>query len=143
MAIRLFVRHWRRGVQFTRSISMITADQAKNFALGWIAAWNARDLDRVLSHYADDFELSSPLIAAIAGEPSGLLKGKDAIRRYWSAALAKRPDLHFRLVGVYAGVGSIVVHYQRHDGSLSAEHFEFLPNGLVGRSSAHPVTPEI
>jgi ketosteroid isomerase-like protein len=43
---------------------------AENFAAEWIAAWNSHDLDRVLSHYAGDFEMSSPIIAQIAGEPS-------------------------------------------------------------------------
>ena len=122
---------------------MITAPKAREFAVAWIAAWNSRDLEGVLSHYTDDFQLSSPLIATIAGEPTGVLSGKESVRRYWSAALAARPDLRFRLVGVYAGVASVVIHYQRHDGSLSAEHFEFLPSGKVCRSSAHPVTMDI
>ena len=50
-----------------------------DFAPEWIAAWNSRDLDRVLSHYTDDFEMSSPLIVALMNEPSGVLHGKPAI----------------------------------------------------------------
>ena len=37
---------------------------AERFATDWIAAWNSHDLDRVLTHYEDDFEMSSPLIAS-------------------------------------------------------------------------------
>ncbi len=40
----------------------ITPERAESFAAEWIAAWNARDLLRVLSHYTDDFEMSSPFI---------------------------------------------------------------------------------
>jgi ketosteroid isomerase-like protein len=49
---------------------------AESFATEWIESWNAHDIDRVLSHYAEDFEMSSPVIIQVAGEPSGTLKGK-------------------------------------------------------------------
>ena len=35
---------------------------AERFAAEWVEAWNAHDLERVLSHYAEDFEMSSPYI---------------------------------------------------------------------------------
>lgn len=35
---------------------------ARQFTADWIESWNAHDLDRVLSHYADDFKMSSPVI---------------------------------------------------------------------------------
>jgi hypothetical protein len=60
--------------------TLITRDFADRFAEEWIAAWNAHDLPRVLSHYDDDFEMASPLIVAIAGEPSGVLRGKKSWR---------------------------------------------------------------
>jgi len=28
---------------------------AERFAADWIESWNARDLDRILAHYSDDF----------------------------------------------------------------------------------------
>lgn len=37
------------------------------------------DLARILSNYADDFEISSPVIVKIIGEPSGTPKGKEAV----------------------------------------------------------------
>lgn len=61
---------------------MITREFADRFAQEWIDAWNSHNLERVLSHYADDFEMSSPYIAQIAGEPSGVLKGKPAVAVY-------------------------------------------------------------
>jgi hypothetical protein len=48
-------------------------------------------------HYTEDFEMSSPLIVQIIGEPTGTLKGKAAIRAYWAKAFARIPDLHFDL----------------------------------------------
>lgn len=52
--------------------------QANEFAAEWIEAWNAHDIDRILSHYADDFEMNSPVIAKRLGVTSGTLKGKAA-----------------------------------------------------------------
>jgi tripartite-type tricarboxylate transporter receptor subunit TctC len=55
---------------------MMNEVEAQHFAVDWIEAWNSRDLERVLAHYADRFEMSSPFIARIAGEPSGRLRGR-------------------------------------------------------------------
>ena len=42
---------------------MISPQFAAQFAEEWVAVWNSRDLDRILAHYADDFEMASPYIA--------------------------------------------------------------------------------
>ena len=78
---------------------MIDKIFAEHFANEWIDSWNSHDLDRILSHYTDDFEMSSPLIVQITGESSGTLKGKQAVGDYWAKALARIPDLRFELAG--------------------------------------------
>ena len=85
---------------------------ARNFADEWIASWNSHDLSRILEHYSDDFEMHSPGIIAISGEPSGMLKGKVAVAAYWEKAL-KAPGLTYELVDVFAGVGSLAIHWRR------------------------------
>ncbi|HSW12326.1 MAG TPA: nuclear transport factor 2 family protein [Solimonas sp.] len=116
---------------------MLNREQAQHFAAEWIAAWNSHDLDRILSHYAEDFEFHSPFIAQIAGEPSGRLQGKAAVGAYWSKALARLTTLHFTLDTVLWGVQSLVIHYRRHDGRSASEWFEFGADGKVIRSAAH------
>ncbi len=115
---------------------MISKDFALHFANEWVAAWNAHDLDRILAHYTDDFEMSSPVILQLTNEPTGTLRGKAAIRDYWAKALAQRPDLHFELVNVFAGAGSVTVTYRGHRGS-SAEVFWFNAALEVFRAAAH------
>jgi len=110
---------------------------ADGFAADWISAWNAHDLERVLAHYADDFEMSSPIIIQIAGEPSGTLQGKAAVRAYWSAALELIPDLHFELISVLVGVRSITLYYKGARDRLAAEVFHFGPDGKVASAFAH------
>jgi ketosteroid isomerase-like protein len=71
---------------------------AEKFAAEWIESWNSHDLDRILSHYAEDVEVTTPMIKVALGIESGTLRGKDLARRYWQAALEKVPDLHFQLI---------------------------------------------
>jgi len=110
---------------------------ANQFAAEWIAAWNEHDLRRVLSHYTEDFEMSSPKIVEIAGEASGRLVGKAAVDAYWTKALARTPDLHFELLAVLHGIDSAVLYYRRAGGQLAAEVFYFNSEGLVYRACAN------
>ena len=109
---------------------------AERFAADWIAAWNSHDLERILTHYEDDFEMSSPVIPVLVGEPSGKLRGKAAVGAYWAKALQKVPDLRFELVTALAGVDSVTVYYKGHRG-LSAEVLHFSPSGKVRAAFAH------
>lgn len=115
---------------------MIDATFASHFAADWIDTWNRHDLAAILAHYADDFEMRSPYIVQIAGEPSGVLRGKAAVGAYWAAALERLPDLHFRLIDTFVGVDSLIIHYQGARGP-AAEVFEFGTDGKVIRAAAH------
>lgn len=88
---------------------MITREFADHFTQEWIDSWNSHDLERILSHYADDFEMSSPYIARIAGEASGVLKGKEAVAAYWAKGLERMPTLHFELHSSLLGAESLVI----------------------------------
>ena len=116
---------------------MLTKNEMETFASEWIDAWNARDLKRVLSHYSSDIEFSSPFIVTVVGEPSGSLRGKDAVHAYWTKALARLPALKFKLINIAVGVNSIVINYEREDGRYASESFEFGHDGKVLRSAAH------
>jgi hypothetical protein len=112
-------------------------DFAKSFANEWVKAWNDHDLDRVLSHYNDDFEMCSPVIAQLLGEASGCLRGKLAVGTYWRKALQVVPDLRFELISVLVGVRSVTLYYKGARDRLSAEVFDFNDSGQVVRAVAH------
>lgn len=109
---------------------------AQHFADEWIAAWNSRDLERILAHYEEDFEMSSPIIPVLVGEISGTLKGKAAVGAYWAKALEKVPTLRFELLTVLAGVNSVTIYYKGHRG-LAAEVLHFSSGGKVRAAFAH------
>jgi len=114
----------------------MTNDFAQRFAAEWIEAWNSHDLNKILSHYADDFEMSSPYIMQIANEPSGKLKGKEQVSAYWSQALQRIPDLHFELLNTLVGVNSLTLYYQGVRG-LAAEVLHLNDTGEVIKAYAH------
>jgi len=110
---------------------------AQHFAQDWIDSWNAHDLTQILSHYEDDFEMTSPIIAQLMDEPTGTLRGKVHVGAYWQKALTLVPDLKFELLSVWVGVNSITLHYRGVRGRLSAEVFHFAPSRKVAQAFAH------
>ncbi len=107
------------------------------FAQDWVAAWNSHDLNRILSHYAEDFQMTSPFIVRMMNEPSGTIKGKENVRDYWAKALERIPDLHFELIEVLSGVDSITIYYHAVLGRKAAEVLFFNEKGKVSRGIAH------
>ncbi|MBW8743937.1 MAG: nuclear transport factor 2 family protein [Sphingomonas sp.] len=93
------------------------------FAERWLAAWNAHDLDAVLALFHDDVVFTSPLAMKVVPESAGVIRGKPALRAYWSAALAQVPDLHFELTSLFAGVDSLLIGFSMNNGP---ERFEIV-----------------
>jgi hypothetical protein len=110
----------------------MTHDEALAWAQQWIDEWNRRDVEAVLAHFADDVEFCSPLVVSVIGEPTGVVRGKDALRDYWTKALAERPDLHFDLDDVNVGVDALAIHY-RNRGRQATEVAVLDADGKVAR----------
>ena len=114
----------------------MTKEFANQFALEWIKAWNSKDINKIMSHYTVDFEMSSPVIKSLVNEASGTLKGKESVMSYWSKAINTNPNLSFTLINVYSGVNSIVINYKGHR-SISSEVLFFNEKKKVYRAYAH------
>lgn len=110
---------------------------ARAFAEEWVDAWNSHDLGRILAHYSDDFEITTPMIKVALGVASGTLEGKADVRKYWQAALERVPDLHFELKDVAVGVDSVAVYYESVFGKMAIEVMFFDEAGKVRKAIAH------
>jgi hypothetical protein len=73
----------------------MTREMSETFAAQWAEAWNRRDVEAVLTHFHDDVVFSSPTALAVVGSP--VVRGKEALRAYWTAALARIGSLRFTL----------------------------------------------
>ncbi|OKO71415.1 nuclear transport factor 2 family protein [Bradyrhizobium sp. AS23.2] len=108
-------------------------------ALGrtWVEAWNSRDLERVLTLYDEAAEMTSDRIPAMGFDPSGTVRGKDALRAYWGKALGLLPDLHFTLIDVFVSPDSLVVFYENERGKRICEYLRVNAAGLIVQGSAN------
>lgn len=103
----------------------------------WFEAWNAHDLERILSHYAESVEMISPMIRLVTGVTSGCVQGKSALRTYWAKALDLVPDLHFEPICTCWGIESVVLTYRGAGGRTVSEVLAFDVHGQVDRAHAH------
>ena len=112
---------------------MLDANWAREFARDWIDSWNSHNMDRILSHYSDDFQMSSPLIVERLKNPNGTLTGKSAARAYWEPSLTADPPLEFQLIDLLVGIDSITLYYRNVGKRLVAETLLFDTAGMVSR----------
>ena len=110
---------------------MLDRARARAVAEDWCAAWNRRDLDAVMAHYADEVELNSPKVVERLGTTGGWVKGKDALRAYFAIGM-QTPGLHFELVEVLTGVQSMSIVYRRENGMLVCDNME-MDSQYLGR----------
>ena len=93
----------------------MTTPDATALVLDHIEAYNARDLDRMLSYYASDAVI-------LDGDGSLLDEGHEAIREIYGRVFADNPELHAEVptavqVGPRVMVHSIVRNWAMADGS--------------------------
>lgn len=109
--------------------SMLSEQKARAFAESWYAAWNARDLDRIMSHYSAGIEHSSPFIARYNNSAEPTLRGREEVRAYFGRALERNPTLAFHPKRMALGTETVVLMYERMNGDFAAEMFVLAPSG--------------
>jgi len=115
----------------------VTRDEAWKLANHWVAAWNAHDLDLIMTHYEDAIELTSPAAAQLLGTADGKVVGKANLRAYFQRGLTAYPELQFRLEDLLCGVNSVVLYYTNQKGTHTAEFMELSATGKVTRVVAN------
>ncbi len=92
--------------------------QARIRAEQWIAAWNGRNLDAIMEHYAPSVRFSAPTVITRWNKADGVLIGIDALRQHFKRGLELAPNLHFELVDVLMGVDGMTIVYRRETGAF-------------------------
>jgi ketosteroid isomerase-like protein len=98
--------------------------EAQAFAQQWVKDWNAHNVEALLEHFTDDVVFTSPVAARILGG-DGVIRGKEALRKYWSEGVRLIPDLRFEVLALYVGVSTLVINYRNHAGGLVSEVLTF------------------
>ena len=115
----------------------MTKDEAWELAQEWVAAWNAHDLNAIMSHYEDAVDLTSPVAAQLLGTADGKVVGRFNLRAYFQRGLEAYPQLKFHLDDVLWGVSSVVLYYTNQRGTRTAEFMELSARGKVARVVAN------
>jgi hypothetical protein len=113
---------------------MMDRNEAERFAAEWAEAWNERDIERVLAHFDDNVTFTSPTAQAVVGVPT--VRGKEALRAYWVAALERIQSLRFTVNRVLwdPKLNELAIIYSSvTDGNTKqvSENLRFGLNGLV------------
>lgn len=115
----------------------MTRAEAWNLANHWVAAWNAHDLDSIMTHYEDAIELTSPVAAQLLSTFDGKVVGKADLRAYFRRGLEAYLQLRFQIEDVLWGVNSVVLYYTNQKGTRTGEFMELSAIGKVTRVIAH------
>ena len=98
--------------------------EAQEFAEQWVKDWNAHDVEALLGHFTDDVVFTSPVAARLFGG-DGVIRGKEALRKYWSEGIRLIPDLRFEVLALYVGVSTLVINYRNQAGGVVSEVLTF------------------
>jgi ketosteroid isomerase-like protein len=85
----------------------------KNVALLWFKAFNEHDIEMLLSLYEEDAEHYSPKLKIHQPSTNGFIKGKPALRAWWTDAFVRLPKLHYELIQLTAEGDRVFMEYIR------------------------------
>ena len=98
--------------------------EAHAFTEQWVKDWNAHDVDALLDHFTDDVVFTSPAAVRLLGG-DGVIRGREALRKYWSEGIRLIPDLHFEVLALYVGISTLVINYRNQAGGVVSEVLTF------------------
>ena len=83
-------------------------------AQAWLDAFNAGDVPRLVSLYAEDCTHTSPKIRALHPETGGKLVGRVALGAWCADALKRLPGLRYEKTAMTASDDRVFLEYVRH-----------------------------
>ena len=116
--------------------------QQKNEAIAnaWFDAFNAHDLERLLSLYHDDAQHFSPKLKIRQPETNGLVTGKPALRAWWKDALERLPTLHYTPTTLTANNERVFMEYIREvagEPNMNVAEVLEIKDGLITASRVY------
>ncbi len=98
----------------------------------------------MLAHFRDDIIFASPTALAVTGSP--VVHGKDALRAYWTKALARMGSIEFRVIRVLWDAASrelAIIYLAAIDGRSGtvSENLIFDDDGLVATAEVFHGVP--
>lgn len=112
----------------------MSAQNNKQIAINWFAAFNEHHLENLLSLYHDHAQHYSPKLKLRLPETLGLIKGKPALRNWWQDAFDRLPTLQYEVIKLTADDEQVFMEYIRHvkgEEDLRVGEVLQIENGLI------------
>lgn len=91
----------------------MTPESLQSIAFRWFEAFNAKQLDKLLSLYEDNAQHFSPKLKIRQPETNGLIIGIAAMRVWWQEAFDRLPTLQYELTSLTANSDRVFMEYVR------------------------------
>jgi hypothetical protein len=115
----------------------------KNLSIAhlWFEAFNAHNLEKLLSLYDDDAQHFSPKLKIRHPETNGLVIGKNALRNWWQDAFERLPTLHYKVTSLTSNYDRVFMEYIRtvedEENMLVAEVLEIKEGKIIASRVYH------
>lgn len=88
----------------------------KNLSIAhlWFEAFNAHNLEKLLSLYDDEAQHFSPKLKIRHPETNGLVVGKNALRSWWQDAFDRLPSLQYKVTSLTSNSDRVFMEYVRN-----------------------------
>ena len=114
-----------------------TSSELRMIAEDWIRAWNARDLDRIMVHYATDVEFEANTVVVRWHKPDGKLRGLTELREHFRLGLSLAPQIRFTLEQVFSAPSGYALLYRRDNGNQVLDVVELNDDGKAQKVKAY------
>ena len=113
----------------------MSAEKNLSIAHLWFEAFNAHNLEKLVSLYDDEAAHFSPKLKLRLPETNGLVTGKDALKSWWQDAFDRLPSLHYKVTSLTSNSDRVFMEYVRtvenEDNMLVAEVLEIKEGKIV------------
>jgi ketosteroid isomerase-like protein len=86
-----------------------TAEQVEHIFTAWDEALGAKDVDAAVALYQPDATLESPLVCHLLDTQHGVVRGREALRRFVSKVFAHQPEKRRRYRAGFLTDGSRLI----------------------------------
>ena len=119
----------------------MTPEKNLSIAHLWFEAFNAHNLEKLLSLYDDEAQHYSPKLKIRHPETNGFISGKDALRAWWQNSFDSLPTLQYKVTSLTSNSDRVFMEYVRsvenEDDMLVAEILEIRDGKIIASRVYH------
>ena len=119
----------------------MTPEKNLSIAHLWFEAFNAHNLEKLLSLYDDEAQHYSPKLKIRHPETNGFISGKAALRAWWQNSFDSLPTLQYKVTSLTSNSDRVFMEYVRsvenEDDMLVAEILEIRDGKIIASRVYH------